>query len=693
MQGSNSSRSVDVSSSSDISSTQIANQLQLDISRRNVLRSIFMGLGATALPAWWSPDLFAAGGPELDIPYGPLAAQDYGPLVLQTVGDNLPGVSHSLYAPAGFNVRVVARAGVNPVTKTAEGVLCHINCDGGAVFPHPTDGGWVYASNSETTPGGVGAVRFAADGTVTDYYRILANTRNNCAGGATPWGTWLSCEEVSTGYVFECQPFGTAEQAVRKDALGSRPGREAVAIDPINHVCYQTLDSGNQPFVRFVSNPDDLEVLPNGVTRMRLESGVSQRLHIPAFNSLPALTNVGIANTAAGSQTLRQARPIQWVTDVAGTATLFNGGEGIWYYEVPEALRTIPSAGTVPTRGLIFFTTKNDGRVFAVDIENNLIELIVDGQNGQAFTNLRNSNGALSNWNQVDNLVVSPSGDAMVAEDGDSMRLAIVINNQPSKLLMQITRGGSEICGPAFHPDGSRLYFSSQRGPSGVTGTGASGTIYEMTIPPAFRSIQKADAFSFVERANVAPSTVVTSEPVTVGGFLGKLTVSVSLVNAAQFSIDSGAWTNVPTLIEAGQSLRVRHTSSATSDAALETTVAIASLSPVSRQATTFRTVTTSLDRTPDAFGFGTQTAVEPGALVESMVITPAGFNTPIQIAPSTGIQYRIDGGAYTGSVGALSPGQTLQVRHTASSSPLAYTKTSLKLGGVTGFFTTRTRP
>jgi secreted PhoX family phosphatase len=137
---------------------------------------------------------------------------------------------------------------------------------------------------------------------------------------------------------------------------------------------------------------------------------------------------------------------------------------------------------------VIFFATKGDNRVWAIDIENDLIELIYDTHNHQAFPNLRRSGGAASDFNQVDNLVVSPMGDVVVAEDGPAMRLAILCNDQPARLLMQITRGGSEITGPAFTPDGSRLYFSSQRGPSGKNGTGARGVTYEMTIPPRLRT-------------------------------------------------------------------------------------------------------------------------------------------------------------------------------------------------------------
>jgi secreted PhoX family phosphatase len=52
---------------------------------------------------------------------------------------------------------------------------------------------------------------------------------------------WLSCEEVSRGYVFECDPRGPASAAVRRSALG-RFKHEAAAADPVRKVIYQTED-------------------------------------------------------------------------------------------------------------------------------------------------------------------------------------------------------------------------------------------------------------------------------------------------------------------------------------------------------------------------------------------------------------------------------------------------------------------
>jgi len=108
-----------------------------------------------------------------------------------------PPDGNGIRLPPGFRSRVVARGGQR---ITGTGYVWHEASDGAGTFP-VAGGGWVLVSNSEVPDGGASAIRFRPDGAVDGAYRILEGTTQNCSGGGTPWGTWLSCEEVEDGRV------------------------------------------------------------------------------------------------------------------------------------------------------------------------------------------------------------------------------------------------------------------------------------------------------------------------------------------------------------------------------------------------------------------------------------------------------------------------------------------------------------
>lgn len=331
--------------------------------------------------------------------------------------------------PPGFTSRIVARTGEPPVA--GKPYVWHQMPDGGATFA-TDDGGFIYVSNSEVPfVGGVGALRFDKSGNLVDAYQILDQTSVNCAGGKTPWGTWLSCEEIPKGKVFECDPTGATE-AVALPALGLFK-HEAVAVDPVNHQLYLTEDEGDGRFYRFT--PASVSGGRPDLTAGKLEVAEVAQDGKVTWHELP---DPGYS----GSTPTREQVP---------ASTAFEGGEGIAHHQ-----------------GVIYFSTKGDNRVWAYEIASETLSVLYDAASAQ--------NPILTG---VDNITVSCCGDVLVAEDGGDMQIVAILPDGTLKPVVQVMgHDGSEICGPAFDPSGTRLYFSSQRG-SGTSG----GITFEITGP------------------------------------------------------------------------------------------------------------------------------------------------------------------------------------------------------------------
>jgi uncharacterized protein len=387
--------------------------------RRDFIRAGLLSAGAATFgPGLWRTALAqapaATPGPG---PYGPLGEAD----------------GNGIRLPAGFSSRLIAQ-GLTPVLGTA--YAWHVFSDGQATYP-TGDGGWILVSNSEVpgNAGGASAIRFGADGEVTDAYRILSGTDTNCAGGRTPWGTWLSCEEAEGGQVWECDPAGEKE-AVVHPALGVF-AHEAVCVDPDGKRLYLSEDEGDGGFYRFTPQ-----------TYPDLGSGL---LEVAVVNAGGAVSWRQVPDPSAATAPTRQQLP---------EMTKFRRGEGIWF-----------------DGGVVYLATTSDSKIHAYDTITETIEVLYDGDATE---------GPLR---EVDNVTVSRSGDLFVCEDADDLNIGIISPEREVAPFLQLTgtqHSESELCGAVFDPSGTRFYFASQR----AFGAGA---IYEVTGP--FRQDRPAERF------------------------------------------------------------------------------------------------------------------------------------------------------------------------------------------------------
>ncbi|MGH2950978.1 MAG: alkaline phosphatase PhoX [Solirubrobacterales bacterium] len=412
--------------------------MESKLRRREVVATGVAAAGALAL----GPEFWQSLAKPARVGFGP-----YGPLG--------PVDANGLRLPHGFSSRVIAR-GLQPVERT--GYLWHIFSDGGATFSTP-DGGWILVSNSELPSaidlpidppignpgeGGASAIRFAADATIVDAYRILSGTSTNCAGGPTPWGTWLSCEETGQGMVWECDPSGERE-AVAHPALGVFT-HEAVCVDRRTGFLYLSEDEADGCFYRF--RPARGRGLGEGrlqVARVRKPSGRVKWIDVPDPSAAEVPTRLQVAD-----------------------ATKFRRGEGIWF-----------------DSGVVYLATTGDSRIWAYDTRRRVMRKIYDPE--------KVTDAPLTD---VDNVTVHPpSGDLFVCEDNghpDAFDIALITpgdrDGRARRTVARFTKLTgtehgfpetdltSEVAGVCFNPRGDRMYFASQR-------AGVVGAVYEVTGP------------------------------------------------------------------------------------------------------------------------------------------------------------------------------------------------------------------
>lgn len=288
----------------------------------------------------------------------------------------------------------------------------------------------------------------------------LAGTSTNCAGGRTPWGSWLSCEETEEtpetgdvtkphGFVFEVPATATGlVDPVPLKAMG-RFEHEAVCVDPRTGVVYLTEDRNDGLFYRF---------LP--ATPGKLADG--GRLQAMAFKGKPGADTT---NQEAREWAVGDWREVVWIDmeDVespnadlryrghdAGAARVARG-EGIFWGD--GELYLTATAGGPLRRGQIlrYVPSRDEGRRGEARRPGRL-QLFLESADERVM-------------NMGDNLTVAPWGHLIVCEDNYSADIrnhlkGVTPDGKAYTIGRNVFTGNSEFAGACFSPDGQVLFVN-----------------------------------------------------------------------------------------------------------------------------------------------------------------------------------------------------------------------------------------
>ncbi|MFG2113713.1 alkaline phosphatase PhoX [Streptomyces sp. NPDC048718] len=447
---------------------------RLSATRRQILAGTGASVAGIAFAGAFS-ELFAGTAAAAPAGGGALPGNHagYGPLV--------PDPDGLLDLPAGFSYKVLSRQG-DPL-RSGEGLVPG-NHDGMGAFAGrrgrvhlvrnhenrvtapigvPTVAGLTYDPGAK---GGCTVLELDGRDNVLGERVGIAGTAVNCAGGLTPWGTWLTCEETEDragtngytkdhGFIFEvdgADPHRTG--AVPLTAMG-RFQHEAIAVDPRNGIVYETEDAFNRPFglfYRFLPNK------PLGGTGSLRAGGALEAMRVPGVPDLSVVQEPGtrfegiqwvpVPDPLATETPIRlQDFGPKGITHAQKLEGCYWGGQAVYFV---SSFARAKDGSAATHYGQVWKYEPGPRRLTLVVVFGPDTDVRLPGES-------------------PDNICLAPTGGLMVCEDGEGAQHVFGVSRKGE--VYAVARGAQnigtpeapewgEFAGVTFSPDGSTMYVN-----------------------------------------------------------------------------------------------------------------------------------------------------------------------------------------------------------------------------------------